>query len=539
MDDTKKIIHQAQARLPDSAWNDTRKDYPDVCIHELFQAQVAKTPDAVALIDGDLRYTYAEINAKANRLAQALREHGVIRESVVACYLTRSASVIVCTLAILKAGGTYLLFDAHMPVARLEYIVVDARPMLMITDTEFTDISLGPRLNVVSLNELTSATADSPGTNLDVAINSSGAAYIAYTSGSTGEPKGVIITHRATVNHALAFSQLFELSQDDRVPLMAPIAFDMAVEEMVPPLVSGCTLIVSSSRFATMAAFQAEITKNRYTLLNLPAPLWEEWTEFLDSHGLPIPASLRLVIAGSEAINTKIYESWRRLAGARTLRWVAAYGTTETTVTSTFYTSAATDELSGEPFIPIGKPIPNVRTYILDEHLQPVNVGEVGELYIGGAGLARGYYHRDELTQRLFVHDPFNAGPDAKMYRTGDLARYRPDGVIVWLGRTDSQIKLRGLRIEPGEIEAVLNAVPFVQESAVVVQQTGERAVDKQLVAFVTVQTGQKFDPEELRQRAAAQLTSLMVPQKYVQLSSLPLNANGKLDRKALEHLLT
>src|SRR6202050_1961659 len=524
-------------KLPDLQWNATEAAFPsDLCIHTLFERQVAKSPQAVALIDGDKQLTYEQINSRANQLARVMQQQGVVGESVVGCHLKRSSAIVVFTLAILKAGGTYVLFDANLPASRLEYVIGDCRPLFVITDTQLPSLSVGYRLDVMSADGLVARAEANDGSNLAVTIASTNAAYIAYTSGSTGRPKGVIITHRATVNHASAFSRLFRLLASDRVPLMAPLSFDMAIEEMVPPLVSGCTWIVSHSQFASMQEFNREILDNAYTILNVPAPLWREWTDYLVTCKLPIPASIRLVIAGSEEIDTKSFMAWKRLVGAAAVRWVAAYGTTETTVTSTFYTSAFTDDLHDEPFIPIGKPIANTYAYILDDAFQKVGVGESGELYIGGEGLAREYLHRQELTSAKFLPDPFRSEPGARMYRTGDLARYRSDGNVVWLGLVDAQFKRYGLRIEPAEIEAVLNQSPSVRKSVVVLQRTGDQEADKHLVAFIETKTGEDVDVAALRQLAFHNLSTPMVPDVYVRLGSLPVNGNGKIDRKALEN---
>jgi amino acid adenylation domain-containing protein len=521
--------------LPDKSWNATETPFPDkLLIHGLFEEQVTKTPGAVALIDGDRHYTYSEINEITNRMARALRKKRVGDESIVGCYLTRSSAIVLCTLAILKAGGAYILLDSTMPKARLDYIIGDAGPIVILSDAEHSPKVTG--IPSFTIPQLLGASKNESAAKLSNTIKSTNAAYIAYTSGSTGHPKGVVITHRSTVNHACAFRKLFKLDASDRVPMMAPIAFDMAIEEMVPPLVSGCTLIVSASKFESMEKFHRDIIQNKYTILNLPAPLWHEWTEYMSSNACSIPESLRLVIAGSEEIETKTFMIWQGLPGSDEVDWVAAYGTTETTVTSTFYRSASRDDLSHEPFIPIGKPIANTRVYILNGHLREVGIGEEGELYIAGAGVARGYYNREELTLSKFLPDPFEATSEDKMYKTGDIARYLPDGNVVWLGRADSQFKLNGLRVEPGEIESVLNSSPLVSESVVILLRQGSKEADKKIVAFVVTEPGQAFDEGVLRKLAMEHLSPLMLPQLYVCVRALPLNANGKIDRKALQN---
>lgn len=522
--------------MPDPAWNNTDTPLLDRCIHQLFESQVSKSPDAVALIDDRRHFSYHEINDYTNRLARHLRQQGVTKESIVGCYIADPTQTILCMLAIWKAGGTYLLFDAHTPIDRFAYIVSDAHPVLLLYDTSTPPAAIANRVPSMGVRRISEQLFALDGSNLNSITTPEDAAYIAYTSGSTGRPKGVIITHRSTVNHATVFSTMIELKPSDRITLMAPISFDMTIEETIPPLVSGCTLVYNGSRFITMEDFTVCITKFGYTILNIPAPLWSDWTEYLHANALPIPSSLRLVIAGSEEVLTKTLNQWKTLQGATKVRLLAAYGTTETTITSTVYTTALTDDLSNEPLLPIGKPIANTYAYILDEQLQQVPVGQPGELYIGGVGLARGYLHLDKLTEEHFITNPFKPGPRERLYRTGDRAKYRPDGNIIWIERTDSQIKLHGMRIEPAEIEAVLDSSPEVKKSVVVQLRSDDRKSDRQLVAFIVTEPGQTVHEASIRQLVFRHLPTLMAPQKYIMLGDLPLNQNGKIDRKALEH---
>ncbi len=517
------------ARSPDLDTPDAR------CIHELFAERARLSSEAIALIDADKQYTYAELDAKTNQLARYLRQQGVGPETIVGCHLSRSTAIVICMLAILKAGGTYLLLDALLPSHRLQYLISNAEPLVVITDNAFPEHA--EKSAVISLTQVEQQANHLAKTPITSAAMPSNAAYIAYTSGSTGRPKGVIITHQATVNHSRAFAELFGLTNQDRVPLMAPIAFDMATEEILPALMSGCTLIVSASRHTDMPAFTEEIRLEAYTILNIPAPLWHDWTEYLRDNQESIPPSLRLVIVGSDKIYTKRFKDWKTLQGADKVTWVAAYGTTETTVTSSFYTTARQDDLSNEPVIPIGKPIANTMLYILDEHGRPVEAGQVGELCIGGVGVARGYHKLEQTTQERFVPDPFSSQPHARMYKTGDLARAWADGTVVCLGRKDLQVKRNGLRIELGEIEAVLAEHPQVSQAAVILNQQGSREEDKQLIAFFTLspEHAHRQILEDLKDFAGAHLHRHMIPDSFVQLARLPLNTNGKLDRRALE----
>lgn len=511
-----------------------KHDYPkDLCIHQLFEQQVDRTPNAIAIEDGHIQHTYAELNARANQLARYLQSQGIGPEKTVGCYVSRSSAIVLYMLAVLKAGGMYLLLDPHLPARRLQYLVGNAQPMLVLADAPLPKSVEHAANQVVTVEQAETTAKRFAKTNVTSKVQPKNAAYIAYTSGSTGRPKGVIITHQATVNHSYDFSRRFTLMSSDRVPLMAPIAFDMATEEIIPPLMAGCALVVSESHHTDMPAFTTEIIEKGYTILNVPAPLWHSWTDYLFARNLAIPPRLRLVIVGSDKIYTKHFLDWKKLDGADKVLWVAAYGTTETTVTSTFYTTADQDDLSAEPVIPIGKPIANTSLYILDETGQPVSPGEVGELYIGGDGLARGYHKLDATTHGKFVPDPFSDEPEARMYKTGDQARMWPDGTTVCLGRKDLQVKLNGLRIELGEIEAVMAEHSTVNEAVVVLRKAQEGA--DYLVAFITVRPDQVFEPKELQQFAADHLHRHMVPKTFIYLDELPINATGKIDRKALE----
>lgn len=520
--------------LSNKHWNDTQSDYPDsLCVHDLFETQAARKPNTLALIDASQTYTYAQLNEHANQLARTLQQYGVTQESVVGLYFTKSSTVVIYILSVLKAGGTYLLLDPNLPEERLAYFVKNAVPLIIIYDKKMPPAIQQLAKSITTLSFEHTARKMIP-ENLHTKISSNCLAYIAYTSGSTGNPKGAEITHQSTVNHALAFSRLFNLNETDRIPLMAPTSFDMATEEIIPPLISGCRLVTSANKQNHMPDFHSEIIRQEYTLLNIPAPLWHMWTDYLVKNNKPIPSKLRLVIVGSDKIYTKYLSQWKKLPHADTVDWVAAYGTTETTITSTFYTSAKNDDLSNEPLVPIGKPIANTFLYILDENQQPVPIGAVGELYIGGDGLARGYHRLDDLTAEKFIADPFSNKPGGRMYKTGDMARYRHDGNVVCLGRRDFQVKLNGLRIELGEIETTLLKHPKLKDVAVILYQPDEHEANKRLIAFV-VNKKSNVDTEKIRTFARRRLHPYMIPHHIIILPELPRTNNGKIDRKTLE----
>lgn len=504
-----------------------------VCIHTLFEAQVRATPDVLALVGGSTRFTYRELNEEANRLAGLLIQRGVRPNTFVGCYVSRSASIVVYILAILKAGGAYVLLDTFLPDMRLKHMVGNAEPDIIIADTALPEVVGYSSQQTLTVDELQAAKWQYPTDNPVTEVQPDNIAYLAYTSGSTGKPKAAIISHASTTCHARAFIRLFNLSAADRTPMLAPVAFDMATEEIIPSLLAGSMLIISAAQHDDMPAFHQEIIDNGYTILNVPVPLWYAWLEYLERNALPLPDSLRLVIVGSDKILTKKFRDWQRIAGASKVAWAAAYGTTETTITSSFYLTAWQDDLDDEPTIPIGKPIANTTMYILDETGQPVKGNTVGDLYIGGAGVGLGYYKLEDKTRLNFVPDPFAALSQARMYRTGDEARYRPDGNIVCLGRKDSQVKIHSLRIELEEIEAVLLSDPRIRQAVAVVAD--KLTEDPYIHAFVVIREGGVFDEAALLQRSQHYLHPLMLPREVTCLLRIPLTTSGKLDRKALE----
>ncbi|CAN5755298.1 hypothetical protein BH10ACT9_BH10ACT9_37500 [soil metagenome] len=497
-------------------------------IHEMFTIQVRQTPDTIALEGRAHAYSYAELHALTNALANRLHESGVRPESVVGCWSHDSVSTVIQVLAVLKAGGAYLLLDPHLPVDRLRHMVDDADPVCILGDMSPPDAVAGHRPRILMNHHAAAGCIDAP----DIDVAPANLAYVAYTSGSTGRPKGVLIPHSAVANHAKVFRALFDLRPGDRLPLMAPIAFDMATEEMLPPLVSGCTLVDAPLRSPTMQEFNDDVLAGGYSILNIPAPLWHQWTTHLQDTGGSVPPALRLVIAGSDKIYTSKLDEWQSLPGAEHVWWVAAYGVTEATVTSLLYLTAAQDDLRDEPLVPIGTPLDNVGAFVVCEDGSLAAPGEVGELHLAGQGLARGYRSLPDTTADRFVYRA-----DTRCYRTGDLVRQRADGTLVWLGRRDSQIKINGLRIEPAEIEAMIQEHPTANEAIVVFRPPTAAGDTGTLTAYVEAKEDHQIDSRELILFLAERLHPLMVPNQVIVLTQIPLNANGKIDRKALESM--
>jgi amino acid adenylation domain-containing protein/thioester reductase-like protein len=482
-------------------WNDTDVPLPEVVLPELFAGQVMRTPQAPALAFGESALSYAELNARANQLAHALIAHGAGPERIVAVMMPRSLWLPVVLLAVLKAGAAYLPIDPSHPAERIRFILADARPVFLVTDAVLGQMALDAF----------------PATNPTAPISSANAAYLIYTSGSTGRPKGVLVSHRNLVNSLLAMREHVQLAPGDRTLALITVAFDTAAHDLYLPLLSGACLVVSPDHTAGDPADLAIRLRRSGTTVML-APL-VTWQALLD-HDPDAARGVRMLVGGealSPALAVKMQE-----VGASVNNM---YGPTETTIAST----GARVTGRGRP--PIGRPIANTRVYVLDGCLRPVPAGVTGELYIAGAGVARGYANRAGLTAARFVADPFGS-PGTRMYRTGDLVRWRADGVLDFVGRADDQVKIRGMRIELGEIESVLTAHPDVLRSAVIVRE--DRPGDKRLVGYVVL-AGDSLP--DLRGYLGERLPAYMVPAAIMTLDSLPVTPHGKLDRRALPAL--
>jgi amino acid adenylation domain-containing protein len=501
-------------------------------VHQWIETQVQKTPTAIAVADQNQSLTYDALNQKANQLAHYLRAQGVGPDCLVAVSLERSLSMVVAFLGILKAGGAYVPIDPGYPVARQRYLLQDCQAPLLLTQASLVETLPTQDLPVFCLDRDWSTLAQCPTTDLPNIATLDNLAYVIYTSGSTGNPKGVMIPHRGLINHCLAMVSAFELTPQDRVLQFSSISFDIIIEELYPALVSGAALVLRPSDIAqSIRAFLSFIDLEKITVLNLPTAFWHELVRGLSQNQSPITASLRLVIVGGEKASRTAYVQWRQLVGSQ-IRWLNTYGPTETTVSATLYDPIAAEFDPAQGELPIGKPLPNVKTYVLDDQWQPVPVGIPGELYIGGEGVARGYLNLPEKTADRFIADPFSGQPGAKLYRTGDRVRYRADGNLEFVGRIDFQVKIRGFRIELGEIETALETHPAVAQAVVIAREnaTGPQT----LVAYVVFTDPQRADYEELQAFLGETLPAYMVPHDWVVMTALPLTPNGKVDRRAL-----
>ncbi|WP_086956409.1 non-ribosomal peptide synthetase, partial [Xenorhabdus innexi] len=516
---TLEILPEAEKNLLLKTWNATETAYSDqLCIHQLFEQQAEKTPDATALIYEKQSFSYAELNRNANRLAHQLIALGVQPEQRVAVCVKRSPSRIVGLLAVLKAGGVYVPLEPSYPGDRLAYMLSDAAPLVVLADNTGR-AALGEealtKLTVLDPNDISPDQRDN---NPQVsALTSRHLAYVIYTSGSTGTPKGVMVEHRGFVNLIQDKISQFAIHSHSRVLQFASVGFDASVWEIMMALCGGATLDIPAD-----------------AVRQDPRLFWHYLEEHSVTHACLTPALLRdgadlpqitikpTLILGGEAPSPTLIQT---LCDRATV--FNAYGPTEITVCATAW-RCPSDYQGG--FIPIGRPTANTRIYLLDNNKQPVPLGAVGELYIGGDGVTRGYLNRPDLTAERFLIDPFSPTPNARMYQTGDLARYLPDGNLVFIGRNDQQIKIRGFRIEPGEIEARLTEYPAVHEAIVLALGDGQ---DKRLVAYVVAGMDDNL-VNHLREYLSASLPDYMIPAAFIRLDAFPLTPNGKLERQSL-----
>ncbi|HST57241.1 MAG TPA: amino acid adenylation domain-containing protein, partial [Longimicrobium sp.] len=517
------LLGEAERARVLQEWNRTDAEVPrDVCVHELVEAQVERTPHAVALVYENEEVTYAELNARANRLAHHLADLGAGPEARVGLCVERGIEMVVAVLAVLKAGGAYVPLDPEYPEERLRYMLEDSAPVVLLTQRSLAGQFDGSGVPVEVIDGDASAWTGQPDTNPGRgALTPENLAYVIYTSGSTGQPKGVMNGHRGVVNLLAWGERHWELGAGDALLQRTSLSFDVSVRELFSPLLVGARLVLVRPGGQREVDYLVEVVRRQEVTTMVLTP--SQMQAFLDHPGLEGCSSLRRIVLGGESLPAGMVAELRaRLPGARLYH---EYGPTETTVTATARTCGAEGEAPGAS---IGGPISNTRVYLLDARGEPVPAGVAGELYVGGAGVARGYLRRPALTAERFVPDPFSPAPGARLYRTGDQGRWLADGTIEFLGRADTQVKVRGYRVELGEIEARLRAREGVSEAVVVAHQDG--AGNRRLVAYVVGDA----EAAVLREHLRRELPDYMVPAVFVPLERLPLTQSGKLDRKAL-----
>jgi amino acid adenylation domain-containing protein len=511
----------------------------DAGFSHYFQAQVLRTPEALALIYEGRHWNYRQLNERANQVAEYLRRHGVGREEVVGVALGRSADLIVCLLGVLKAGGAYLPLDVDYPAERLKYMIRDAQAKIVLL-REQERLKLEPEdvlqgLEVISIDRDHAAISSCGRTNPIVSVGKAALAYVIYTSGSTGTPKGVMVSHGSLTNFAFAMIDTMRLKSHDRVLQFASVSFDAAAVQIYPSLLRGAAVVLHPAPHRLSNQELLAFSKQQgITVLDLPGAFWRQWIEDPTVLQEIAGTAVRTFMTGGESVPWKKLKLWSQQTSAESL-FVSSYGPTECTVTTTVFVAGRNEvqSLAQEGTnIPLGVPLGNATIYILDPYRQLVPFGCLGTLYIGGSGVARGYIRHPELTASKFLPDPFSSVPGARMYCTGDLARYFPDGTIQFVGRLDEQVKIRGFRIEIEEVEAVLQRCPEVKDAAV----TARRGPDGSdcLVAYLRPLNPETFTTHAIREFLRTRLPEFMVPGQFVALNSMPMTVNGKIDRNAL-----
>ena len=535
------IVTQTEKHQLLVEWNDTKREFPkDKCIHELFEEQVEKSPDSVAIVFETEQLTYRELNLRANQVAHYLHKLGVGEDTLVGLYVERSLEMVVGLLGILKARGAYVPLDPAYPRERLAFILKDTQAPVLLTQERLIEVSrlkiedgdprssiVNSRIRVVCLDTDWQDVADESQENPSKAATAENLAYVIYTSGSTGGPKGVLIEHRQILNYVKGIQDRYSLEPGASYSMLQPLSVDSSQTVIFPALISGGSLhVISEGKASDPQALGEYFHRSPVDLLKIaPSHLHALQTSPQFEQILP----RRWLIIGGETSRREWVEKLQTMACCSIFNH---YGPTEATVGVLTYQVQIDQENHDSPTVPIGSPLPNTRAYLLDRHLQPVVIGVSGELYIGGSSLARGYLNRAQLTAEKFIPDPFSDEPGARLYKTGDLARYLPDGNIEFLGRTDDQVKIRGFRIETGEIEAALADHPSVGQSMVLVRE--DEPNDKRLVAYVVSKQEPLPTTTELRSFLRKKLPEYMVPSAFILLNTLPRTPHGKLDRNAL-----
>ncbi|PGW56057.1 non-ribosomal peptide synthetase, partial [Bacillus cereus] len=507
-------------------FNDTDACYPrDITIQKIFEEQVEKTPDKVAAVYGENELTYKELNEKANSLARELRKKAVLPETVVAVMLERSVEMIVGVLGVIKSGAAYMPIDPDYPKERVNYILKNSDVDLLITESKFID-NVDLDCEIINIDEESVFINDK--SNLDIINTQEDLLYVLYTSGTTGKPKGVMVTQGNLVNMVYSWTSHYQLNEFDvNLLQMASISFDVFSGDLCRSLLTGGTMYICPNDIKiNMEELYRIIEENQISIFESTPSLISIFMDHVGERQLEL-SSLKLLILGSDSCSIEDYKRLARKYG-KTMRVINSYGVTEATIDSSYYEEKTQNIPKGLINTPIGKPMHNTKFYILNETYEVQPIGVIGELYIGGAGVSRGYYNNQELTAEKFIDNPFIVG--TTMYKTGDLARWLPDGNVEFLGRIDNQVKIRGFRIELGEIENKLLKHENINEAVVLARETEES--EKYICAYVV---GNK-DIKELNLKGYLRdhLPKYMVPPYIVQMEKMPLTPNGKLDRKAL-----
>lgn len=524
------LSEEERAQLLAPRQIETRQESAVWLLHDSVEQQALSTPQRVAMVAGESALTYQAVLLAARRVAGHLQALGIGPEYRVGLCLARCTELVIGMLGILQAGGTVVPLDPAYPAERLHFMCEHARCVAVLTTREQQPLLAEVQASLLWIADLLAEPAAPPVRALPV-VSPRQAAYLIYTSGSTGRPRGVILEHRSLASFIQVARRLYAVDSGDRVLQFASISFDISLEEIYVSLASGATLVLRDEvSIGSLPLFLAECVRQGITLLDLPTAYWHELAAFLDEQSVRLPAALRLVIIGGERALPERLARWCRPGGAG-VQVINTYGPTETSVVATAWTPE--QQVSPQAEVPIGLPLAHAEVLLLDRYGQLAPIGTVGEMYIGGGGLARGYQQAADLTAERFVPHAYSNRPGERLYRSGDLARRRADGVLDYLGRTDTQIKIRGYRIEAGEIEAVVSAHPAIRHCIVVAHEQG--AGQRRLVAYLVVR--QSVAPGEVRAYLRERLPEYMLPAQWIVLESLPLTPGGKIDRRALARM--
>jgi amino acid adenylation domain-containing protein len=516
------------------SWSSPQKAYSgSAFIHELIAEQAKDYPLTPALIYGDQTITYAELNKKANKLARYLQSRGIKPEKRVGLCLNRSPELFTSLLAILKAGGAYVPIDVKLPLERKKFVIEDSGVELIISHSELASQLSHFSGEILSIDCRWEEIDEYPDMDFDSQVSLENMMYIIYTSGTTGKPKGVIVEHKALINHARVMSEEFKVVPGKRILSFISMSFDAAGEEIFPLLMRGGTLVLSPSDLEYSGEKILNFCRqNLVEILHLPSAVWHRIVADIEVEKLRVPASLRILLVGGESSSPDHLRTWTQALDA-SCQFINAYGPTEATISSSYFSIPCEKEIVDSlTSLPIGKPIPNAEVFVLDKNKNIAPIGLPGELFIGGSGLARGYHNLPALTQEKFIH--WNS---RTLYSTGDRVAWLPDGNLYFLGRNDEQIKWRGYRIEPNEIQTILRQIPEITEAIVILRE--DHPGDKRLTAYYVASTGKELPVSDVRSFVADRLPEYMVPSFFTQMEAFPYTPTGKVNRKALPIPLT
>jgi len=526
-----KILTDAEEKsLFGSFKQQETQEIPPICLHQLFENRAQRSPDNIAVYSLDKSYTYDELNKRSNQLARHLINIGVSKDQPVGLSFKKHPDMLVAIFGILKAGGGYVPLDPEYPKDRLQYMIDDSAIQIFITQSNLVSNLPNHNCKLVVIDSDWEHISKSSSEVLNTKLTPNNLAYIIYTSGSTGQAKGVMIEHQSIVNYTLAAKDAFDINDSDKVLQFASISFDTAGEEIYPALSCGASLYLADEDMTASAKnFLNACEREKISFVDLPTAFWHQITASILEDDLKLPKTIKNLIIGGERAQPQAVANW--LAHEKSVRLFNTYGPTECTIVSS-YCQLTLENTSREQEVPIGVPVTNMYAYVLDKQMQLVPIGVTGELYMGGVGLAREYLGQEAMTNEKFVKDPFSKSEKSRLYKTGDLVRFRNDGLLEYRDRADDQVKVRGFRIELGEVESALLKLTGIEQGIVLVNelQSGE----KRLIAYYVTNDKNDVTTLQVRSELKKSLPDYMIPQYIIELTELPINATGKVNRTAL-----